>query len=83
MKITEPAKTIVACDGCKRQMYPHGPAYHRQNGGISVRRDALDFQGAPCANAGMSFDFCDDCLPKVTDAINEAVERIEAALKEG
>jgi hypothetical protein len=59
-------------------MYPHGPAQHKQNGGVTLRRDALDYQGSPCANAGASFDFCDECLPKITDAINDQVARIRA-----
>ena len=42
-----------------------------------IKRHALDYLGDPCANADCNFDFCDECMIKICEAINKTVETIK------
>lgn len=78
---TVPEKKIIICDCCQREVGDAG-VWRAKNGGIHVRRDALDYQGSACANADIRLDLCDGCLGKVCDAINAACVEVRAALTE-
>lgn len=69
-----PEKTIVTCDICKRSTDGEPRTYWRQNGGLVLKRDALDMHGHPCADASVRLDLCDVCLQKVSEAINGLAE---------
>jgi len=72
-----PAKTETTCDACGVACHNgSGKGGRRNNGRLTVRRDALDAAGCPVANANCDFDFCDECLCAVTDAVNRTVEAI-------
>lgn len=75
--ITE--QRIVTCDCCLREIGNNG-VWRAQNGGIIVKRDALDYQGAPCADAGISLDLCDKCLGKIVRVINAECLAIRSVL---
>ncbi len=70
-----PAQTIKTCDACQCAMDGRNS---RENGGLHLKRDALDFQGSPCADASVRLDLCDSCLHKVATAINASVAAIAA-----
>lgn len=42
----------------------------RQSGALVLKADALDMQGAPCADATRKMDLCDSCLYTVGKAID-------------
>lgn len=73
----EVRKTI--CDCCQRAIGDRG-VYRNQNGGLHLRRDALDIQGHACASADVSLDLCDGCLSCVSKAINAACVEARAAI---
>jgi len=66
MTTTTPAKTATVCDCCKN---PN--ASRLQHGGLTLKRDALDWNNAPCADASVHLDLCDACLEAVADKVNE------------
>ncbi len=73
----EVRKTI--CDCCQRAIGDRG-VYRNQNGGLHLRRDALDMQGHACACADVSLDLCDDCLSSLSKAINASCVEVRAAI---
>ncbi|MCF3486968.1 hypothetical protein [Stenotrophomonas maltophilia] len=75
--IPEVRKTI--CDCCQRAVGDRG-VYRKQSGGLHLRRDALDMQGHACASADVKLDLCDDCLSRVSKAINAACVEVRAAI---
>lgn len=70
---TIPAKTIVICDACGKECQT---GERRHNARLTLKQDALDYQGSPCADATSHFDLCDGCLPPVREAVNEAMDTL-------
>jgi uncharacterized cysteine cluster protein YcgN (CxxCxxCC family) len=75
-----PGYEEVICDGC-RGICGNELTYvaRKQKGRIIVEQDALDMHGDPCANGGVSFDLCDDCLNFVRERINMALGVLRGA----
>lgn len=76
---TIPETTRVVCDCCRRTIGERG-ASRKQSGGLHLRRDALDMYGHACASANVSLDLCDECLGRVSAAINAACVDARAAI---
>lgn len=70
-----PALRIVICDCCRRECGPGG-ASRAEGGALHLKRDGLDFSGAPVGDASVRLDLCDSCLNEIGSAINETCERI-------
>lgn len=76
MRRVIPQQTIVTCDCCRKEMTK---ADYKRNGAITIKQDALDYQGAAVANANIRRDdLCDSCL----DQLREAIELKETAIRE-
>ena len=56
---TIPAQTIKTCDCCQVVI---GAQNSRKEGCLTLKANALDMQGAPCADATRKLDLCDSCL---------------------
>lgn len=69
-----PSKCIITCDACGLQGERGRTSNFRYNGGVVVERDALDFQGAPVANATVRRDLCDDCVTDLSEVVNKWAE---------
>lgn len=76
MSVTSiPAKTIKNCDCCKVVM---DNKTARQEGALTLKAHALDFQGCPVADATRRLDLCDGCLYTVGNAIDAAIASASA-----
>ena len=73
---TIPAQVIKTCDCCTRVITRSNS---RQDGKLTLKRDALDMQGAPCADATIVMDLCDSCLDAVAEAIRTTANATRAA----
>jgi hypothetical protein len=70
-----PAKWLVKCDGCGftvEQTFNNRPAKWMK---LRLERDALDYQGAPVADASVERLLCEKCGAKVAEAINASVAK--------
>lgn len=67
---TIPAQTIKVCDCCGVTM---GRNNSRQDGGLTIKADALDMYGHAVADASRKLDLCDSCLHLITKAIDAAI----------
>lgn len=76
---TIPAQTIKTCDCCQVVI---GAQNSRKEGCLTLKANALDMQGAPCADATRKLDLCDSCLYDVAKAIDAAIAA-QAAQKNG
>lgn len=63
------ATTVTTCDNCGRS---EKEAF-AQSARLTVRRDLLDFQGAPVADGTIHRDLCDHCVSDVINAVNSAL----------
>ncbi len=75
---TIPATTEVVCDVCGRVCAPQGTAPRRQEGTLSLRWHVLDYLNQPAAAGSRDLDMCDDCLSRITKALNAVAEEIRA-----
>lgn len=76
-KIIPEAKE-VRCDVCTRVCGDRPGETPRLHATVlSVQRHAVDHQNAPCADASLRFDLCDECAKAVTEGINSAAVRIQ------
>ena len=73
---TIPERKIITCDCCRQQI--EGNVTRKQNGGLHIKRDALDWYGYACADASVKFDLCDSCLDKISAGINDVCKNIRA-----
>lgn len=78
MKRTIPAQQEVICDACGRKCGPWPDASRVMNGEMEIKRDALDHFNQPVASANLHLDLCDDCLKRISAAVNAEAERIRA-----
>jgi len=66
-----PEMRRVICDCCQREVNKQG-VWRKQSGKLMLIRDLLDYQGSPCASGNITLDLCDNCLKRISDAINSA-----------
>lgn len=69
---TIPQKTVTICDCCKN---PESSRF--QNGRLILKRDALDWSNAPCADATVTIYLCDDCMKEMGKVINSKAQELE------
>lgn len=77
---TIPAQTIKTCDCCNKQIDRKNSV---KDGKLTLKQDALDMQGSPCADATRIMDLCDNCLWDVNKALDVVLEKAKTTQKGG
>lgn len=70
-----PEQTIVHCDLCGKRK---GLGDFRKDAKLTLKQDALDFQGFAVANGTCAWDLCDSCAGQVGMAIDVLKAKIRA-----
>lgn len=65
-----PERRIKICDCCQGEMDGKNS---RQDGGLTIKADALDHHGHAVADASRMLDLCDGCLHDVTLAVDAVI----------
>ena len=72
-----PERFEIFCDSCKRLCDNKlDGVLRRKSGVLFIKQSALDWYGCPVANGDISFDLCDECLNRITIAINTEITDI-------
>lgn len=65
-----PERRIKICDCCQVEMDGKNS---RQDGGLTIKADALDHHGHAVADASRKLDLCDSCLHEVAGCIDGVI----------
>lgn len=72
------AKTYKICDACGATCtHSNSPS----EAVLTLRANALDYQGGAVANATRILDLCDKCFCKIGRAIDAAIDEIGSNIK--
>ena len=69
-----PEHKLVTCDNCNQN------ANTPRRGILIIKQNGLDYQGCAVGDATRSFDLCDDCLDRVTKAIEHEMKKIRGLI---
>lgn len=69
---TIPEKRVLICDVCGTT--DETPFRFQTRAHLTLKQDALDYQGSPCADATRRLDLCDNCASRIAGFIRDEQE---------
>ncbi len=69
-----PARVEVTCDSCRKVCESSD---RRMSGGLTIKRDGVDYQGSPVGDASRSYDLCDRCVMHFEQLVEQELKMMK------